>query len=108
MRLRLDRVRRLVSRPVPPHEPNPESIAHTVRLVDLMLRFSRPLIERGCVTRGLTLYYFLRELGVAVDLVFGAGQVNHRFAAHCWLERDNEPWLEKTNPRNWFVPFYRF
>ena len=108
MKLRLDRVRRLVSKPVRPYDAHPERIARTIRLVDLMLRFGRPVIIRGCVTRGLTLYYFLRKLGVDVDLVFGAGQVNARFAAHCWLERDNEPYLEKLNPRSFFVPFYRF
>jgi hypothetical protein len=108
MKLRLDRVRLLVSKPVPPCDADPERIAHTIRLVDLMLRFGRPVVARSCVTRGLTLYYFLRKLGVDVELVFGAGHVSDRFAAHCWLERGSEPYLEKVNPRGVFVPFYRF
>jgi hypothetical protein len=108
MKLRLNRVRWLVSKPVPPYDADPERIARTIRLVDLILRFGRPVVVRSCVTRGLALYYFLRRLGVDVELVFGAGHVSDRFAAHCWLERDSEPYLEKVNPRDVFVPFYRF
>jgi hypothetical protein len=73
-----------------------------------MTRFGRPFIVPGCLTRGLALYYFLRRLGLDVALVFGHGKVNDQFAAHCWLERDNEPYLEKVNPHSHFVPVYRF
>jgi hypothetical protein len=108
MRLRLVRVDALVSRPVAAHPPDTERVARTIRLVDSMLRLGSPVLVPGCVTRGLTLYYFLRRLGLEVSLVFGAGQVNHRFAAHCWLEKDSQPYLEKADPRSCFAAFYRF
>jgi hypothetical protein len=109
MRLKLRSLNALLSRPVvrvPP--PDSKRIARTIRLVERTMRFGRPFIVRGCLPRGLTLYYFLRRLGVDVALVFGAGEANHHFAAHCWLEQGSEPWLEKVDPRKYFVPIYRF
>lgn len=108
MKLRLERVGALISRPVQQGAPDQQRIARTVRTVDLILRFGRPFVASGCISRGLALYYFLRQLGVNVALVFGAGQVDHQFAAHCWLERDNQPYLEKVNPRDFFAAVYRF
>lgn len=108
MRLQLASVSTLVSRPVRRQTPDPGRVARTIRLIDLMTRFGRPFIVPGCLTRGLALYYFLRRLGLDVALVFGHGKVNDQFAAHCWLERDNEPYLEKVNPHSHFVPVYRF
>lgn len=108
LRLRLDKVDALVSRPVRRHVPSPVRIIRTKRMIDLMIRLGRPIIVPGCLTRSLALYYFLRRLGVDVALVFGAGQVNDTFAAHCWLEWNHEPYFEKVDPNSYFVPIYRF
>jgi hypothetical protein len=108
MRLDLRRVNAFVSKFAPRLAPEPSRIARTVRLVELTLRFGRPFIVPGCLTRSLTLCYFLRKLGVDVALVFGAGQTNRQIAAHCWLELDGQPYLEKLDPRSCFIPFYRF
>lgn len=108
MRMQLDRLNALVSRPAGSRPVDPERMAWTIRFTTWLTHFGRPSVFSGCVTRGLTLYYFLRKLGVPVSLVFGAGHVGGRFAAHCWLERDHEPYLEKVDPRTYFAPVYRF
>jgi hypothetical protein len=86
---------------------SPEAVATTV--LD-MLRTARPLVRRGCLTRGGTLYYFLRRSGVDVALHFGMGRVpgGDGFEGHCWLVRDGEPFLEPGDPRHDYVFMYAF
>jgi hypothetical protein len=108
MRLKLSRVDTLLSRPRRCPAPHPDSVGHTIQRIESILRSSSPFISQTCVTRALTFYYFLRRLGVNVSLVFGAGQIDNKFAAHCWLEMGNQPYLEKVNPRCYFSEIYRF
>jgi hypothetical protein len=108
MHLRLSRVDALLSRAGRRHAPSRDSIARTVGRIESVLRSGSPFISQGCVTRALTFYYFLRRNGVDVSLVFGAGEVDKKFAAHCWIERENQPYLEKVNPRDFFAEIYRF
>jgi hypothetical protein len=68
----------------------------------------RPLVSSRCLTRGLTLYYFLRRAGLDVGLCFGMGKSGASFAGHCWLVKDDEPFLEARDPRPLFAEFYRF
>jgi hypothetical protein len=106
MRIQLGRLNALVTRPLGTFDP--ERMDWTIRFTTWLTHFGRPFVYSRCVARGLTLYYFLRRLGVPVSLVFGAGQVSGRFAAHCWLERDHKPYLEKVDPRTYFASVYRF
>jgi hypothetical protein len=84
-----------------------ERIASTVLA---MLSAGRPIVRRGCLTRGVTLYYFLRRAGVDVSLCFGIGRVEggDGFDGHCWLELDGEPWLEPREPRALYATMYAF
>ena len=86
---------------------DPESIVATVLE---MLQAGRPLVRRGCLTRGITLYYFLRRAGVDVRLHFGMGSVptGDGFEGHCWLVRDGEPYLEPRDPRHDYATTYCF
>lgn len=59
-----------------------------------------PGIRRSCLTRGVTLYYFLTRAGVDVSLCFGVGTVEGVMGAHCWLVKDGEPYLERDG-----IPF---
>lgn len=79
-----------------------------VSYVEYVLDIGRPLVRRSCLTRGLTLYYLLRKAGWDVALCFGTGSVDEHFAAHCWLVKDGEPFLEKSDPRLYFTPMYYF
>jgi Transglutaminase-like superfamily len=105
MRLPLPKLRAVLtafgrpsSRPMP--------AARVIESVDAVLRAGRPLIRPGCLTRGLTFYYFLRRAGLAVSLRFGVGHVGHDLAGHCWLVKDGEPYLEVSDPRLSFTETY--
>ena len=86
---------------------NPDAVAKTVLE---MLQAARPLVRRGCLTRGLTLYYFLRRAGADVVLTFGMGQVSagDGFDGHCWLVLDGKPYLEPRDPDRDYVSMYSF
>jgi hypothetical protein len=85
-----------------------EKIERILRHTDYICRVGRRLISSLCLTRGITLFYFMRRAGMDVALVFGAGEMNGAFAGHCWLARNGEPFLEKTDPRAFFTPMYSF
>ena len=86
---------------------DPDRVAATVLE---MLQAGRPLVRRGCLTRGLTLYYCLRRAGVDVALEFGMGKVagGDGFDGHCWLMLDGKPYLEPRDPRADYTTMYRF
>ena len=71
--------------------------------IDRVLGRGAPLVRPGCLTRGLTHYYFLRRAGVELRLQYGIGTVEGRTEGHCWLVRDGSPYLEREDPREHFV-----
>jgi hypothetical protein len=79
-----------------------------VRLVDAAMRVGAPAVRPGCLTRGVTLYYFLRRAGEPVTLQFGLGEVNGEPVGHCWLTKGGEPFLEARDPRPVFRSLYSF
>jgi hypothetical protein len=95
-----ERMARLLE-PSPPVQPMLDRAAAEAlaRRIDRWLRAGWPLVRRGCLTRGLTQYRFLRRAGFDVSLRFGLGEVNGRFEGHCWLVQDGRPFLEKRDPR---------
>jgi hypothetical protein len=66
-----------------------------------------PLVQRHCLTRGITMYYFLRREGADVALTFGMGATDGEFPGHCWLVKDGEPYLEAKDPRPLFKEMYQ-
>jgi hypothetical protein len=86
---------------------NPDAVAATV--LDMLL-VGRPLVRRGCLTRGLALYYGLRRAGIDVALHFGMGRVpeGDGFDGHCWLVLDGLPYLEPRDPRAHYATVYSF
>ena len=110
MRLRLPLMNRLLERRIASavaaggDSDQPEEI---VRCVESALALGSPFVRSGCLTRGLTLYYFLRRTGLAVTLCFGArskdGQLREA-PGHCWVEKEGEPFLERGNPYEYSVP----
>ena len=107
LRLKLARLHRLLGRIPAGRGADPARVQAILRCATIVLHRGQPIIRRGCLTRGVTLYYFLRRAGLDVDLCFGAGHLNGEFAAHCWLERDGEPYQETADPREIFVEMYR-
>lgn len=78
-----------------------------VRRLDALLAAGRPLVRSGCLTRGLTLYRFLRLAGADVSLHFGMGKMNGELTGHCWLVFGGEPLAEPRDPRPLYVETWR-
>ena len=103
-RLDLHRLQRFLE-PSPrssrPPSVDPGQVIEVVgRRVDQAIRWGRPLVRPGCLTRGITCYYVLRRVGVDVTLCFGIGPVRSPgVVGHCWLVLDGEPVLEPVDPR---------
>ena len=76
-----------------------DAVARIVGHFRMVLKVASPLVRSGCLTRGLTLYYFLRRAGVDVSLSFGMGRLAGQFSGHCWLTRGGTPFLEREDPR---------
>ncbi len=104
MRLKLARVERLLRVRQPSGGASSRSLEAIVQHLQLARRIGSPLVRSGCLTRGVTLYYFLRRAGIDVTLAFGVGGVGEAFTGHCWLERGGVPILEQQDPRTLYVP----
>lgn len=104
-RLSLSRQERLLE-PRRAHPFDPAREAWIANEVDGLLAIGRPLVRPGCLTRGLTHYYFLRRAGVDVRLVYGISAREAEPEGHCWLVRDGEPYLERVDPRRRFLETY--
>lgn len=88
------------------HAPE-ETMKKIAAYVELAIARGRPIVRPGCLTRGLTRYYFLCRAGINVTLCFGMGRVDDKFVGHCWLTRDGEPFLELEDPQPRYVEVYR-
>lgn len=93
-------------RPTPP-PPSAAEVHLRVRHIDALIAAGRPFVRSGCLVRGLTLYRFLRRAGAEVSLCFGAGEMDGRFAAHCWIVYLGEPLAEPRDPRPLFTETWR-
>jgi hypothetical protein len=109
MRLPLPRLAALVTRPPHSRRPMAAEIERLERVMTLAPRISRPLVRSGCLTRGLTLYWFLRRAGLDVELRFGLdpNDGGDPTDGHCWLTLSGEPYLEPRDPRLRFSEIYR-
>ena len=104
--VRLDTILQALSRP---KSGTPSAAEKIKSYLELAIRFGRPAVRPGCLTRGVTLYHFLRkDAGMEVTLCFGMGQWNSNFEGHCWLVRDGKPLWETRDPGQVFAEFYRF
>jgi Transglutaminase-like superfamily len=106
-RLPLPRLAALLTRPSQLRAPQPAEIDRLERVTRLAPRILRPLVRTGCLTRGLTLFWFLRHAGVDVELRFGLdAEAGRPTDAHCWLTLDGEPYLEQQELSR-FAELYR-
>lgn len=87
----------------------PDAPEEVVRRVDRLIRLGWPLVRRGCLVRGMTLYRFLREAGFEASLCFGMGQPEGEagLTGHCWIELGREPLAEKRDPRPIYAETFR-
>jgi hypothetical protein len=107
LRLKLPRVARLIESKRNPPVLDEGSVGRIVSYVEMAIRRGGPLVRPGCLTRGLTRYYFLRKAGMDVTLCFGMGRPDKEIMGHCWLTSNGEPFLELEDPRPRYVEMYR-
>ena len=106
LRLKLSRVGTLLE-PRIPSSADRERLEQITEYVEMAIRAGRPLVRPGCLTRGVTRYFFFRRNGLDVSLCFGMGQVKEGFVGHCWLVKDGVPFMEVRDPRPLYVEMYR-
>jgi len=99
MRLKLAHLQRILEWGRRPTSVSAEAEERIVRHFHIARRVASPLVRSSCLTRGVTLYYFLRRAGVDVSLCFGMGMIDGTFLGHCWLTRTGVPILENRDPR---------
>ncbi len=108
MRLPLPRVAGLLTHAPRRPPPSAAEVERLERLIALAPRVARPLVRPGCLTRGVTLFWYLRRAGLDVELRFGLEPAHDSDTdGHCWLALDGEPFLEKRDPRPRFTELYR-
>jgi Transglutaminase-like superfamily len=107
LRMRLSRVADALEPGRDPSAVDEDLVRKIAGYVEIAIRHGRPFVRPGCLTRGLTRYYFLRRAGVDVALCFGMGRLTKEFIGHCWLVRDGEPFLEAEDPRLLYAEMYR-
>jgi hypothetical protein len=90
-----------------PSSADRERLEQITEYVEKAIRAARPLVRPGCLTRGVTRYYFFRRNGLDVSLCFGMGQVQEEFVGHCWLVKDGVPFMEARDPQPLYVEMYR-
>jgi hypothetical protein len=65
-----------------------------------------------CLRRSLLRYYFLREMGLPVTIIFGArlktGQEGGGIGGHAWLTLDGRPYYENLKDYEGFVEMYKY
>ena len=105
LRLKLSRVKALLE-PVRSWAGR-DRVEQISEYLEMAIREGRPLVRPGCLTRSVTRYYFFRRDGVDVSLCFGMGQVNGEFVGHCWLVKDEVPFMETRDPRPLYTEMYR-
>jgi hypothetical protein len=107
LRLKLSTVARVIESEKNPSVLSEGRVGKIVAYVERAIRHGRPFVRPGCLTRGVTRYYFLRRAGMDVALCFGMGRLDKDFIGHCWLASDGEPFLEVEDPRRRYVEMYR-
>jgi transglutaminase superfamily protein len=107
MRLKLPKVGGVLEPGRDPVAVPEDRVRKITGFVERAIRHGKPLVRQGCLTRGLTRYYFLRRAGMDVALCFGMGRLDKGFMGHCWLVKDGEPFLETVDPRTLYAEMYR-
>jgi len=106
LRLKLSRVEALL-KPRILSSADRDRVEQITEYVEMAIREGRPLVRPGCLTRGVTRYYFFRRDGMDVSLCFGMGQIKGEFVGHCWLVKDGVPFMETRDPRLLYTEMYR-
>ena len=99
--VRLDRIVRWIARSRPPRMPDPSvDDPALAEWVDRVLNRMPMPWKRTCLKRALVLHYLLHRAGRPAELRIGVRRDEHNdLAAHAWLVRDEQPYLESGADR---------
>jgi len=103
LRLNISRLQWVLEPDELPTPVDPARVQKITSYVKLLMNADMPFIRPGCLTRGITLYYFLKRSGVDLSLSFGLGKVEGQYVGHCWLTLNGTPYLERRDPRPGFT-----
>ena len=106
MRLKLPYLAGVLKPRGEPQLADPERITKIDSYIERAIKWGSPFVRPGCLTLGLTRYYFFRRSEVDVSLHFGMGRIGGEFVGHCWLTKGGEPYREKQDPRGLYVEMY--
>ena len=90
----------------PGASPPPGYADRIAAFVDAARIAGYPIVRQGCLTRAVTLYWFLARAGLPVELRFGIAR-DASPDGHAWLALDGVPFLEKADPEPKFTVTYR-
>lgn len=80
-----------------------------VEVVETAQQFGHPIVRRGCLTRGVSLFALLHDRPGDWRLCFGMGGDADDHFGHCWIERDGEAFLDPVErPAERFPPLFAF
>ena len=109
VRLDLPRLKKLIEPTRVRKSPSTEIVNRIVRYTDLVLSGRVPFVRKDCFRRAIILYYFLRREGLELDLRFGITEPGESVSeGHCWLVKDELPYLEDRDPMSRFKPIISF
>jgi hypothetical protein len=107
LRLKISTVARVLEPNTDPSAVPEDQVRRIAAYVEIAIQRGKPFVRPGCLTRGLTRYYFLRRAGMDITLCFGMGRHDTEVIGHCWLLSNGEPFLEAEDPRPLYVEMYR-
>jgi len=109
MRLRLSTVSRLLTpqRWAGVRGGDAIDVERLVACFDAARILAHPIVRPGCLTRAVTLYWFLVRRGLDVELWFGVARENGEAIGHAWLVHEGIAFLEPTDPVGRFTVTYR-
>jgi Transglutaminase-like superfamily len=108
MRLKLTRLTAFLEPGTSPGTVDAEHLQRLTAYLGRAIARGSPVVRPGCLTLGLTRYYFFRRAGLDVSLHFGMGSIGEQreFVGHCWLVKDGSPYLEPQDPRTLYTEVY--
>ena len=81
------------------------------QLADLAAVLERRSVPGICLKRSLTRYHYLTQIGIPLEVVFGArfkeGE-RRDVTGHAWLEQDGRIYYEHPSNVTPFTPIYRY
>ncbi|HEY6804539.1 MAG TPA: lasso peptide biosynthesis B2 protein [Pyrinomonadaceae bacterium] len=88
-------------------KPNFDSANRLAQSIDLLLSADVLFLRPICWKRAAVLRRYLSRKGIPTQIIFGVRkELKNEVDGHAWLERDGQPFLEKTPPD--YVVTYTF